>query len=69
MELQLQHVSGTAINTEDAAEKNENKIPYSPFCCSLVAKAYLTLCDPMDFSTPGFPVLHSLLEFAQTHVH
>ena len=27
------------------------------------------LCDPMDCSTPGFPVLHSFLEFAQTHVH
>ena len=25
-------------------------------------------CDPMDCSTPGFPVLHYLLEFAQTHV-
>ena len=28
-----------------------------------------TLCDPMDFSMPGFPVLHYLSEFAQTHVH
>ena len=28
-----------------------------------------TFYDPMDFSTPGFPVLHHLLEFAQTHVH
>ena len=27
-----------------------------------------TLCDPMDRSTPGFPVFHHLLEFAQTHV-
>ena len=27
-----------------------------------------TLCDSMDRSTPGFPVLHHLLEFAQTHV-
>ena len=27
------------------------------------------LCNPMDCSTPGFPVLHYLLEFAQTHVH
>ena len=27
------------------------------------------LCDPMDCSTPGFPVLHQLLELAQTHVH
>ena len=27
------------------------------------------LCDSMNCSTPGFPVLHCLLEFAQTHVH
>ena len=27
------------------------------------------LCYPMDCSTPGFPVLHYLLEFAQSHVH
>ena len=25
------------------------------------------LCDPMDCSPPGFPVLHHLPEFAQTH--
>ena len=28
-----------------------------------------TLCDPTDCSTPGFPVLHCLPQFAQTHVH
>ena len=28
-----------------------------------------TLCDPMDCSMPGFPVLHRLPELAQTHVH
>ena len=28
-----------------------------------------TLCDPMDCSTPGFPVHHQLLELTQTHVH
>ena len=27
------------------------------------------LCDPMDYSRPGFPVFHYLPEFAQTHVH
>ena len=27
------------------------------------------LCDPMDCTTPDFPVLPHLLEFAQTHVH
>ena len=30
--------------------------------------SYLILWDPMDCSTPGFPVLHCLLEFAQTRV-
>ena len=29
----------------------------------------LTLCDPMDYSTPGFPVHHQLPELTQTHVH
>ena len=33
-------------------------------CYCLVAKSHSTLCDPMDCSTPGFPVLHDLLEFA-----
>ena len=37
-------------------------------CCS-VTMSCLTLCIPKNFSTPGFPVLHYLPEFAQTHVH
>ena len=36
--------------------------------CS-VAKSCPTLCNPMDYSMLGFPVLHYLPEFAQTHVH
>ena len=35
----------------------------------LSAKSCPILWDPMDCSTPGFPVLHYLLEFAQTYVH
>ena len=31
--------------------------------------SFVWLCDPMDYSMPGFPVLHYLPEFAQTHVH
>ena len=38
------------------------------YCCS-VTKSYPTLCNPMDCSTPGFPVHHQLPELAQTHVH
>ena len=35
------------------------------FICLAVSK----FCDLMDCSTPGFPVLHNRLEFAQTHVY
>ena len=38
-------------------------------CCCLVAKSCLTLWDLIDCSMPGFPVLHYLPEFVQTHVH
>ena len=37
-------------------------------CCS-VTQSRPTLCDPMDCSTPGFPVLYHLPELAQTHVN
>ena len=36
---------------------------------SSVAQSCLTLCDPMNHSTPGLPVHHQLPEFTQTHVH
>ena len=42
-----------------------NQLP----CCCSVAKSVPTLCDTMDCSTPGFPVLHCLPEFAQTQFH
>ena len=38
-------------------------------CCCSVAQSCLTLGDPMDCSTPGFPVHHQFLELTQTHVH
>ena len=36
---------------------------------SSVAQSCLTLCDPMNHSTPGLPVHHQLPKFTQTHVH
>ena len=36
---------------------------------SSVAQSCLTLCDPMNRSTPGLPVHHHLPEFTQTRVH
>ena len=35
---------------------------------SSVAQSCLTLCDPMNRSTPGLPVHHQLPESTQTHV-
>ena len=51
---------------------------YWSFCFSIiplsdqirsVAQSCLTLCDPMNRSTPGLPVHHQFPEFTQTHVH
>ena len=36
---------------------------------SSVTQSCPTLCDPMDWGKPGFPVQHKLPEFTQTHVH
>ena len=36
-------------------------------CCCAVDLS-CPLCDPMDYSMPGFPVLHSFLGFSQIHV-
>ena len=50
--------------------KNHLRTHYSAqSCCSSVIQLCLTLHDPMDCSMPGFPVLHHLLELAETHVH
>ena len=37
--------------------------------CCWITQSCLTLCNPMDCSMPGFPVLQHLPELAQTHVH
>ena len=46
--------------------RNENNI-LSVSSIQLLSRVWL--CDPMDCSTPGFPVRHQLLELAQTLVH
>ena len=44
-------------------------VQFSSVQSSSVAQSCLTLCDPMNRSTPGLPVHHQLPEFIQTHVH
>jgi len=58
----------TESDTTEATQQQQQHAAIHCCCCS-VAKSWLTLCDPMDCSMPGFPVLPHLLEFAQTHIH
>jgi len=44
-------------------------IEHSSVQFSSVAQLCLTLCDPVNRSTPCLPVHHQLLEFTQTHIH
>ena len=44
--------------------KNEHSVQFSS-----VAQSCLTLCDPMNRSTPGLPVHHQFPEITQTHFH
>ena len=48
---------------------SHTSIMFLPSQFSSVAQSCPTLCDPMYFSTPGFPVHHQLPELTQTHVH
>ena len=41
----------------------------APILLFFGAQLCLTLFNPMDCNTPGFPVLHHIPEFAETHVH
>ena len=56
------------ISLKEAYEIVENFIHFLGDCCS-VAELCPTLCNPKDCSASGFPILHYLLEFAQTHVY
>ena len=67
--VQGEHLS-TKTETAGAPGGVPGLVHCSPLgCYCSVAKSCLTLCDPMDRSTPDFPILHHLPEFAQTHVH
>ena len=55
------------IGTWKVRSMNQGKFSSVQF--SSVAQSCLTLCDPMECSTPGLPVYHQLPELTQTHVH
>ena len=48
--------------------RNDKNILMTHLFCS-VSRSCLTLCNPMNCSTPGFHIHHQFPELAQTHVH
>ena len=46
-----------------------SELQFSSVLFSPVTQSCMTLCNPMNRSTPGLPVHHQLPEFTQTHVH
>ena len=62
------HNAATMKNSMNAPQKIEYRSAIFSNTCS-VAKLCPTLCNTMDCSMPGFPVLHYLPDFSQTHVH
>ena len=62
------YLQGQKENTEPFSKCKGTGSPIG-LSVSSVAHSCPTLCDPMDCSTPGFPVHNQLPELAQTHVH
>ena len=50
-------------------ELERSPLLWALYCCCSVAQSCPTLCDVIDCSMPGFPVLQHLPELTQTHVH
>ena len=75
-----QHIPYLSKDTDRRQDRHKNKYSCVQttyyrtssklyFYLSSVAQSCLTLCDPMNSSTPGLSVHHQLPEFTQTHVH
>ena len=62
MSLKSPELTGGFFITEPSGKDNSASV-------SSVAQLCPTLCDPIDCSTPGFPVHHQLPELAQTQAH
>ena len=48
--------------------RTQTPLPNSPKFSSVQSLSHVRLCNPMDCSTPGFPVHHQLPEPTQIHV-
>ena len=65
-----QHTSyDNKVSQKVLVKKEKHVLKQDTLLFSSVAQSCLTLCKPMDCSTPGLPVHHQLPELTQTHVH
>ena len=64
---QLENQEG--VSQEISRHRNVGNHFFDTKLFLLFSNSVLSLCDTMDCSIPGLPVLHCLLQFAQTHVH
>ena len=62
-------IQSTRPGVDCGSDHELSSVRFSSIQFSSVAQSCLTLCDPMNHSTPGLPVHHQLPEFTQTHVH
>ena len=69
LEDKMMEITSTEYNIEKRMKRNEDSLRDLSVQFSSVAQSCLTLCDPMNRSTPGLPVHHQQLEFTQIHVH
>ena len=63
------HMDVYSTFTQNCQNSDATKMFFSKCCCCSVTQSCPTLCDPVDCSMLGFPVLHYLPEFAQIQVH
>ena len=66
----VSHIAGRPFTLRATREEAPSTREFiSSVQLSSVTQSCLTLCNPMNHSTPGLPVHHQLPEFTQTHVH
>ena len=64
------HADNAQVSTSaDSSPSLQAPNTHSLLRIGSVAQSCLTLCDPMNRSTPGLPIHHQLPESTQTHVH
>ena len=69
LNLIITRLKGKKDNTENGHWSSNPQFSSIDCCCRWVAKSCSALCDHMDYSKPGFSVLHYLPVFAQINFH